>query len=54
MSIKRFNLGLFVALAFIGGVFACGEEDTTPDSNTEVNTPDPLYARCVWGWAGHL
>ena len=42
MPIKRFNLGLFVALTFIGGVFACGEEDTTPDSNTQVNTADPF------------
>ena len=42
MPIKRFNLGLFVALTFIGGVFACGEEDTTPDSNTQVNAADPF------------
>ena len=42
MPIKRFNLGLFVALTFIGGVFACGEEETTPDSNTQVNAPDPF------------
>ena len=42
MPIKRFNLGLFVALTFIGGVFACGEEGTTPDSNTQVNAADPF------------
>ena len=47
MPIKRFNLGL-VALTFIG-VFACGEEGTTPDSNTQVTQQTPLRW-CVWGW----
>ncbi len=42
MLTKCFWVRLSIALAFIGTAAACGEADTTPDSDSRVPAPDPF------------